>query len=65
MSIEKTIVCACSFIYLAIDFDSTFADDDFVNNIISSEDTGFYTCNVTSTAGFTRIVHINIAVLGM
>ena len=32
---------------------------------ITSEDAGFYTCNVTSTAGFTRIVHINVTVLGM
>ena len=32
---------------------------------ISSEDAGFYTCNITSTAGFTRIVHINVTVLGM
>ena len=32
---------------------------------ITSEDAGFYTCNVTSTAGFTHIVHINVTVLGM
>ena len=32
---------------------------------VTSEDAGFYTCNVTSTDGFTRIVHINITVLGM
>ena len=52
---------------LAIDYDSSFADDDFISGYetVTSKDAGFYTCNVTSTAGFTRIVHINITVIGM
>ena len=37
----------------------------FIYKTVTSEDTGFYTCNVTSTAGFTRIVHINVTILGM
>ena len=47
------------------------ASSDFINKRsdggpgITSEDAGFYTCNVTSTAGLTRIVHINVTVLGI